>query len=169
MGVSAACYDPDIYILLLSHGTGADPLVPEGYGQQCTARGFCKLRAHFKGRHLPAVPVQHGILLCDPGAHHADFGADFGAAAQQPRSEGQGHLPHHDLPAVCNLAGFLLHDLQVAVCQRWSGQPGAVHRGHPHSGLVPERMGCALGHRHCAGLALDGLQHGVLSGRSAEH
>ena len=90
--------------------SGSDPLVPEGYGQQCSVCRFLELYAHSEGRHLPTVPVQHGILLCDSGSHHVDSGADPGAAAQQPRSEGQGHLPHHDLPALRYLSGFLLHD-----------------------------------------------------------
>lgn len=33
------------------------PFVPERHRQRCTACGLCQLRAHFKGCHVPAVPV----------------------------------------------------------------------------------------------------------------
>lgn len=57
LGLPAAGSTPDICILLLPHGAGADPFVPERHRQRCTACGLCQLRAHFKGCHVPAVPV----------------------------------------------------------------------------------------------------------------
>ena len=157
------------YILLLPHGTGADPLVPEGYGQQCTARGFCKLRAHFKGRHLPAVPVQHGIYFVIQVPIMLILALVLAQLLNSPDLKGKGiYRTMIFLPCATSLVSYSM------IFKSLFANDGLVNRvlstvGIPTVDWFQNAWAARWVHRYCAGLALDGLQHGVLSGRPAEH
>ena len=73
--------------------------------------------------------------------------------------------------AMRDSAGFLLPDLQNAVCQRGPDQQLPQGPGdHPGERQLarPVRYGQG-GHHHRPALALDRLQYGLLPGRPAEH
>ena len=113
--------------------------------------------------------VQYLLLPDHSGTDHAVPGSDPGIAFEHQRPQGKRDLPYIDLPALCNVAGILLHDLPVDLFTGWSYKPVPHKAGASCRRMVPECMGSTRGDHHCADLALDRVQHGILSCRSPEY
>ena len=124
-----------------------------------------------QGRTVLALDGKHLPVSGRGSSDHADPGNPAGTAAEQSRFEVQGILPHLRVSALCNFSGFVLPDLQIPVCNGRSGKHGFVQAGHPANALQLPRQSHQRKDHHYSGsdLALDGLQHGVLLGRFAEH
>ena len=104
-----------------------------------------------------------------PGADHADPRPDVCIDAEQQRSAFQGTVPYLHFPAVRNISRILRDDFPFPVRKRRFYQHRSPRPRHEPDHVVLQCVDSPCGYHHRPDLEMDGIQHGILSLRYAEH